>query len=86
MKTSERIDQLIHEGNIRCVVVRHDGRTVAAAPLTAVVIGAVIAPPLAVAAGLAALFTHSSVTIEPVKNGAGGDEEAGKDGEGGPWI
>jgi hypothetical protein len=49
---AEKLKQLVHEGNVRRVIVEHDGRTVAEFPLTAGVVGAVLAP---VAAGIGAL-------------------------------
>ena len=64
MNISDRVKDLVHEGNVRRVVVTHEDRTVAQFPLTAGVVGAVLAPALAVAAGLVALFTHSTVRIE----------------------
>jgi len=45
----EKLRSLVHEGNVRRVVVTHEGRTVAEFPLTAGVVGAVIAPVLAAA-------------------------------------
>ena len=60
----DTIKRYIHEGNIRRVVVTREERTVAQIPLTLAVIGAVVAPGLAVAGGLLALFTHSSIRME----------------------
>ena len=40
----EKVKQVVHEGNVRRVVVKHDGRIVAEFPLTAGVVGAVLAP------------------------------------------
>ena len=39
----ERLKQLIHEGNVRRIVIQHQGRTVAEFPLTAGVVGAAVA-------------------------------------------
>jgi hypothetical protein len=64
MTTKERIKTLVHEGNVRHVVVTREGKTVAQFPLTFGVVGAVIAPAVAVGAGLVALATGSSVGIE----------------------
>ena len=38
----ERLKTLIHEGNVRRVVVQHEGRTIAEFPVTAGVIGALL--------------------------------------------
>ena len=40
----EKLKELIHEGNVRRVVIQHNGRTVAEFPLTAGVVGALLAP------------------------------------------
>jgi DNA-binding HxlR family transcriptional regulator len=63
---SEKLKALIHEGNVRRVVVKHEGRTVAEFPLTAGVVGAVIAPILAAVAAIAAMLKDCTVEIERV--------------------
>ncbi len=76
MSTVERVRYLIHQGNIRRVVVSRDGRTVAAFPLTFGVIGAVVAPPLAAVTLVAALVTGSAITVERIDRQAGDEEPA----------
>jgi len=61
---------LIHEGNVRRVVVKHDGRTVAEFPLTAGVVGAVIAPILAAVGAIVALLQDCTLEIERVDDRA----------------
>lgn len=61
-----KLKALIHEGNVRRVVVKHDGRTVAEFPLTAGVVGAVIAPVLAAVAAIVAIVKDCTVEIERV--------------------
>jgi len=51
----DALKQMIHEGNIRRVRVRQGDRTIAEFPLTAGVVGAVIAPALAAIVALVAL-------------------------------
>lgn len=63
---TEKLRALIHEGNVRRVVVKHDGRTVAEFPLTAGVVGAVIAPVLAAVAAIAAMLKDCTIDIERV--------------------
>lgn len=63
----ERLKQLIHEGNVRRVVVKQGGRTVAEFPLTAGVVGAVIAPVLAAIGALVALLKDCSIEVERTK-------------------
>ena len=59
-----RLKELIHEGNVRRIVVQHDGRTVAEFPMTAGIVGAVIAPILAAIGALVALLQNCTIRIE----------------------
>ena len=59
-----QLKKLIEEGNIRRVVVKQRGRTVAEFPLTAGVIGAVIAPVAAAIGALSALLAECSIEVE----------------------
>jgi hypothetical protein len=63
---AEKLKAIVHEGNVRRVVVKHEGRTVAEFPLTAGVVGVVIAPVLAAVAAIAALLKDCSIEIERV--------------------
>lgn len=56
--------RLVDEGNARRVVVRQAGRTIAEFPLTAGVIGAVIAPVAAAIGALGALLTDCTIEVE----------------------
>jgi hypothetical protein len=60
----ERLKDLVHEGNVRRVVVQHQGRTVAEFPLTAGVLGALIAPVAAAIGALAALLDDCTIAVE----------------------
>ena len=60
----ERLKKLIHEGNIRRVVVQHEGRTVAEFPLTAGVVGVVVAPVIAAVGVLVALLKDCTIQVE----------------------
>ena len=62
-----QLKKLIEEGNIRRVVVKHRGRTVAEFPLTAGVIGAVIAPVAAAIGALSALLAECSIEVEKIE-------------------
>lgn len=71
-----RLKKLIHEGNVRRVVVQHGGHTVAEFPLTAGVIGVVVAPVLAAIGVLAAMIEDCTIRVEPVaKTPPAKDEE-----------
>ena len=65
-----RSRRIVHEGNVRRIVVKHDGRTVAEFPLTAGVVGVVIAPVLAAVAAIAAMLKDCTIEIERVKDDA----------------
>lgn len=60
----DRFKELIHEGNVRRVVIRQDDRVVAEFPLTFGVIGTVMAPALAAVGAIAALVKDCSIDIE----------------------
>ena len=60
----DKLKAIIHEGNVRRVVVRHEGQTVAEFPLTAGVVGAVLAPVLAAVGALVALLQHCTIEVE----------------------
>jgi hypothetical protein len=61
---ADRLESLIREGNVRRVVVEHQGRTVAEFPLTAGIIGAVIAPVAAAIGGLVAILQDCTIKVE----------------------
>lgn len=62
-----KIRELIHEGNVRRVVIQHQGRAVAEFPLTAGVVGAVLAPVLAAIGALVALLQDCTIQVEREK-------------------
>lgn len=61
---ADKIKSLIHEGNVRRVVVQHQGRTIAEFPLTAGVVGTVLAPVVAAVGALVALLKDCTIHIE----------------------
>jgi hypothetical protein len=64
------IARLIDEGNIRRVVVKQRGRTVAEFPVTIGVIGAVIAPLAAAIGAIAAVLADCTIEVERTEHGA----------------
>ena len=60
----DRLKELIHEGNVRRVVIQHQGKTVAEFPLTAGVVGAVLAPVLAAIGAIVALLKDCTIQVE----------------------
>ncbi len=67
VKGSQLLDKfknLIHEGNVRRVIIKQDDRSIAEFPLTVGVVGAMFAPILAAVGALAALITNCSIVVE----------------------
>ena len=60
----ETVKKLIHEGNVRRISIKQDGRTIAEFPLTFGVVGAALAPVLAAAGAIAALATDCTIEFE----------------------
>jgi hypothetical protein len=60
------VKQLVHEGNVRRVIIKQDARIVVEFPLTVGVIGTVLAPVLAAVGALAAVLTECTVEVERV--------------------
>lgn len=62
----DRTKKLIEEGNVRRIVVKHEGRIMAEFPLTIGVVGAVLAPVLAAIGAIAAVATDCTIEVERV--------------------
>jgi len=59
-----QIRKLIDEGNIRRVLVKHQGRVIAEFPLTVGVVGTVIAPVAAAIGALTAVLAECTIEVE----------------------
>ena len=60
----DAVKKLVHEGNVRRVIIKHEGHTIAEFPLTIGVIGAVLAPMLAAIAAIAAAVKECTIEVE----------------------
>jgi len=60
----ERVKALIHEGNVRRIVIRQGDRSIAEFPLTVGVVGTVAAPILAAVGAIVALVTNCSIAVQ----------------------
>jgi hypothetical protein len=60
----DSVKRLVHEGNVRRVIIKQDGRTIVEFPLTVGVIGTVFAPILAAVGALAAFLTECTIEVE----------------------
>ena len=64
-KILAKIKELIHEGNIRKVIIKDkDGKTLMEIPMTFGVVGALIVPQLAAIGAIAALLTEATIVVE----------------------
>ncbi|HET6956546.1 MAG TPA: DUF4342 domain-containing protein [Vicinamibacterales bacterium] len=63
---ADKLKAMIHEGNVRRVVVQQRGRTLAEFPLTAGFIGVLVAPVLAAIGVLAAMIEDCTIKVEQV--------------------
>ena len=70
----EKFKHVVHQGNVRRVVVEHEGRTIAEFPLTAGVIGAVLAPVVAAIAAIVALLKDCTIHVQRVSDEPGRTE------------
>jgi hypothetical protein len=60
----EAAKRLLHEGNVRRVVVKQGDRTIAEFPVTVGVIGAAVAPAVAAIGAMAAILTECTIEVE----------------------
>jgi hypothetical protein len=61
----EKIGQLIHEANVRRIIVKDDkGNTFLEVPLTIATVGVIAVPLLAALGALAALIAHFTIVVE----------------------
>jgi Domain of unknown function (DUF4342) len=73
----DKVKDVVQEGNVRRIIVKHDGKSIAEFPVTAAVVGVILAPMLAAIGALTAVLT--SCTIE-VQRGEREAEPAATDG------
>lgn len=60
-----KIKQLVHEGNIRRIIIKDkDGKVLIEFPLTLGVVGLVLVPTLAAVGTIAALVTEATILVE----------------------
>lgn len=63
-----KIKELVHEGNIRRVVIKNEeGKTLIDIPLTVSVLGVLVAPQLAALGAIAALLTKATIVVEKIE-------------------
>jgi len=58
-----RVKEVVHEGNVRRIIIKQDGRTILEIPLTVGVAGVVLAPIWAAIGVLGALIAQCSIEV-----------------------
>jgi len=61
------VKRLIHEGNVRRIIIKQDEHTVLELPLTIGVVGVVLAPALVAVGAISALLTNCSIEVERIE-------------------
>jgi hypothetical protein len=73
----DKVQELIHAGNIRRIIIRDDhGHTYVEIPLTVAAIGVVLAPVLAAVGAIAAHLAHCTIVVERVQPEPAGEPPA----------
>lgn len=57
------VERLINEGNVRRIIIKHEGRTILEIPLTVGVVGALVAPMLAAVGAIGAVMANCTVEV-----------------------
>lgn len=58
-----KVKELLHEGNVRRIIIKQEGHTIMEFPLTIGVVGVVVAPMLAAIGAISALITQCSIEV-----------------------
>ena len=62
-KLVERVKELVHEGNVRHLVVKHEGHTVVEFPVNVGAVGLLLVPWLAAVGAIGALVTDCTIDV-----------------------
>ena len=58
------VKKMIHEGNVRRIIIKQEEHTIAEFPLTVGVVSALLAPALAAVGAISALLNHCTIEVE----------------------
>jgi hypothetical protein len=58
-----KVKELVHEGNVRRIIIKQDGNTIVEFPLNIGIVGAILAPTLAALGAIGALIAQCSIEI-----------------------
>lgn len=59
----DEVGRLVHEGNVRHIVIKHDGKTILEIPVNAGVAVALLAPTIAALGAVGALLTDCTIDV-----------------------
>lgn len=65
-QVKETVTKLLREGNVRRIIIKHEGKVFMEIPITITALAVVLAPTLAAVGVLAALFTSCTIQVEKV--------------------
>lgn len=60
---TDKVKELTHESNVRRIIIRHGDHTIIEIPLTAGIVGTLLAPKLAAVGAIGTLLTHSTIEV-----------------------
>ncbi len=58
-----RVKELLHEGNVRRIIIKQEGRTILEIPLTIGVVGVIVQPVLVAIGAIGALMAQCSIEV-----------------------
>jgi hypothetical protein len=58
-----KMKELLRQGNVRRIIVKHEGRTIVEFPLTVGIVGALLAPELAAIGAIGALIAECKLEV-----------------------
>ena len=58
-----RVKELVHEGNVRRIIIKQEGHTIMEIPLTVGVVGVIMAPALVAIGAIGALLSQCSIEV-----------------------
>ena len=61
------VKKMIHEGNVRRIIIKQEEQTIAEFPLTVGVVGVMLAPTLAAVGAISALLNHCTIEVERIE-------------------
>lgn len=83
-----KVKELIHEGNVRRIIIKQEGRTIVEFPLSIGLVGVVLAPTLAAIGAIGALIAQCSIEVvrteQPAETAKSTVEEVTHDGSTAP--